>query len=131
MTQTQTQTRDLEAADYHKGELQGRSGRAEAASGPGAPLQLCESASAAPDPTPALAPLRAGYLELLAQLTKVGDYDEATFTGELLAERLPTGQQRDHLGKDKIWAKTGSGRDRATSITPRLLLLLPLLLQSA
>lgn len=54
-TQAQTQTRDLEAADYHKGELQGRSGRAEAASGPGAPLQLCESASAAPDPTPALA----------------------------------------------------------------------------
>ena len=104
-TQTQTQTRDLEAADYHKGELQGRSGRAEAASGPGAPLQLCESASAAPDPTPALAPLRAGYLELLAQLTKVGDYDEATFTGELLAERLPTGQQRNHLGKDRIWAR--------------------------
>lgn len=42
MTQTQTQTRDLEAADYHK-----------------------------------------GYLELLAQLTKVGDYDEATFTERL------------------------------------------------
>ncbi len=26
----------------------------------------------------------AGYLQLLSQLTKVGDYDEATFKGKLL-----------------------------------------------
>lgn len=94
--------RDLQLGDYHKGarpacwgdeacaidaRVLPRASRAE--------RQLREvgstarnALSAAADPPSSLP---SGYLALLGQLTKVGDYDEATFKGELRARHARKG----------------------------------------